>query len=685
MVQESIKIALRNFGLTDKEIEVFLILSKRGAQKTSQISKQLKTNRGLTYRLLKTLQKKGVIEATLESPTRYTATSFEKIIDSYVKSKQEEAKRIEETKKSLLLDWEKISQKELEDSLERFAVIEGGKKIYRRISKMLEEPSNQIMMVLTVSDLCSAERLCVFDSFYRNQEKEKINFRILTHITSKSLNAVKQLKTKLKPEIDFRGMSPTLGKPSFSRMVIRDYKELILFISYDFHDSSKQVEEVCLSTNCKSIIDAFSGVFDNLWKDSVEIDDVLNVIETGKLPDTTQIIKDSLDAVNRYHQILYSAKEEVILVTSESGLVELKRGKTQLKKLSEQGVSIKILAPITIENLFSAKELLEFCEVKHIPLGYFETAIIDNQHLFQFDYELEKTDEPRITSLKNTYYTTNLEHIRKTKRLLSDIWSATRIPSLTNIRQLVGQKNIQNCNFEKHHQILEKRIIHQNLKHRKIGELSELEVREKIKEEKRLVEQNKSCSNGSLRYFGTRAFALIEFPKSFNIPKLIIGVFKDDIESDTHGQNYMVIDACLGNESEEPYVPVAFVQDNPELLEYRKKNLKMFAGRKNIFKLIDKKHFQVHFNGNTLFAGWTVPITLHESKFVLPPACILFEGYGKIKPGYFTNTTPFGRVFEIWYNSLDAFVTFYHPKSKYIGTGTEAYIDTESYWNSKPS
>ena len=80
MVQETIKTALKNFGLTEKELEVYLLLARRGVQKTGQIAKQLKMNKGLIYRVLKKLQKKGVVEATLESPTRYTAIPFEKVI-----------------------------------------------------------------------------------------------------------------------------------------------------------------------------------------------------------------------------------------------------------------------------------------------------------------------------------------------------------------------------------------------------------------------------------------------------------------------------------------------------------------------------------------------------------------------------------------------------------------------------
>ena len=52
---------LKTIGLTDKETEIYIFLAKHGVQKISQISKSLKTNKGLAYRVLKNLQQKGLI------------------------------------------------------------------------------------------------------------------------------------------------------------------------------------------------------------------------------------------------------------------------------------------------------------------------------------------------------------------------------------------------------------------------------------------------------------------------------------------------------------------------------------------------------------------------------------------------------------------------------------------------
>jgi len=56
---------------------------------------------------------------------------------------------------------------------------------------------------------------------------------------------------------------------------------------------------------------------------------------------------------------------------------------------------------------------------------------------------------------------------------------------------------------------------------------------------------------------------------------------------------------------------------------------------------------------------------------VLPPACILIEGYGEVKPTTVSLQYISGYRTQIEENYFDAFVTFFHPTSKYSGPGTD--------------
>ena len=90
-----------------------------------------------------------------------------------------------------------------------------------------------------------------------------------------------------------------------------------------------------------------------------------------------------------------------------------------------------------------------------------------------------------------------------------------------------------------------------------------------------------------------------------------------------------------------------------------------------------KNELQIQVHGNTLFAGWTVPIPLFPPQYTLPPGAVLFEGYGKLKPTVTNYTMPSGWTSISEVNGLEAFVTFFHPASKYAGSGMDGVISRE--------
>ena len=88
MSEETIKEILNEFGLTNREAEIYIFLAKYGVHKGGEISKQTKLPKSLVYRVLKRLERKGVVETTLESPTRFTAMPFETVLEMNIKTKR---------------------------------------------------------------------------------------------------------------------------------------------------------------------------------------------------------------------------------------------------------------------------------------------------------------------------------------------------------------------------------------------------------------------------------------------------------------------------------------------------------------------------------------------------------------------------------------------------------------------
>ncbi|MFC1487914.1 TrmB family transcriptional regulator [Thermoproteota archaeon] len=682
MDKKPIENILKDFGLTEKETEVYIFLAKHGLLKGRKIVRQMKKDKGQIYRILKSLQKKGLVEATLEYPTRFTAVPFEKVIDSFIKFKREEVAQIEKGKKNLISVWNKISQTEIESSLEKFAVIEGNKKIHHKISQMVKETSSQLSMALTVSDLFRTEQFGVFDILPKHPMKSKIQFQAITQLSKQNLKAAKVLKPKLKPNLVLKGINPDLGSPPFSRMVIRDNEEAILFIS-DRNEKYLEDRETCLLTNNKKIIQAFIVVFEDLWHDSIDIEDLIVEIETGKPSPKTQLIKNPERAKNIYYEFLDSAKDEILIVTSSSGLIELSKNRLKLEDWSKRGISIKIMAPIVNKNLAFAQQLLKWGEVRHIPLGYFETTIIDGHHLFQFRYETEKQKKPIDSEFfENTFYTNDFNYVQKTKNILYDLWRKTRIPSSESLRSITSFQLIPENPSVGHHSIERKMSFMKNIEYTK-RKITEKDVIEKIKNEKKLSSGNSGSWSKIKRYFGYKGVAAIYPPANSALPDMIIGVMHHDKDSTFGNENLIYVNMIQKNGKTFNYIPVAIIQDNAKSIPFRIKVFEGYPVADNIM-LVEKNEIQVKVKGKTLFAGWTKPISLGFSNYTLPAACLLFEGYDDIKSGIYTNTLLSGRRQESWYNSFDAFCSFFLPQLKHVGSGTEAFFERETIFISKP-
>ncbi|MEJ2281083.1 MAG: hypothetical protein P8X97_04100 [Candidatus Bathyarchaeota archaeon] len=215
--------------------------------------------------------------------------------------------------------------------------------------------------------------------------------------------------------------------------------------------------------------------------------------------------------------------------------------------------------------------------------------------------------------------------------------------------------------------------------------LTEKEVLNQIKQYNKNLSKSKIHSNkwsDTLYFTGSRAFAVINPLNNLRLPDFIIAVFKNEKTSAFGLENNIRI-FIKPERKGAPYQLLAAVVDNPVAVEYRSSLFEGMPASNNII-LVERNKLTIELYGNTLFAGWTIPIPLTPTKYIIPPACILFEGYGKVNSGRFNFLYPSGRNQEVYYNNLKAFVTFFHPSSKYIGSGIDGFIDREAFQISHP-
>ena len=673
MSEETIKKVLRNSGLTEKEAEVYIFLARHDVRKGTEIARLMRKDKAQVFRILRRLQAKGFVEATLDFPTRFTIVPFENVIDSIVKTKQEEVAFIKETKKDLL---DYLSKKRQAAPLEKFVVIKGNKRIYSKISQIIKDTKQQLSVATTVSDLLRGDRFGILDVVFNHPLRAQIEFRFLTEISEQNLNALKALLDNVpKSGFNLKARNPDLGLSLFPRMITRDNEEILFFTSPRTDRTGKN--DVCLWTNCKTLVKTFTAVFEDLWLNSKDLPAKIAEIEAYKPAVGTRVTKDVEVAEEKCEKALRVAEKDIVMITSAKNLISFWKSKPLLKEWANRGVSVRIMAPITKDNFEAVEQLSKFCEVKHVPSSQVATTVVDGKHLFHFKIPATNQEEKFESSFKTSFFSNDFEYVNSVKDMLDNLWKTAQSPSPIILKSIIPPPPVRTSNVSMNFppEGLGKPLnkIVAPIK-QMVGSVTEEEIMAKIDNAAR--HPVKDPFKEKAVFYGKSAIAIIHPPDHLKLPKMILQVVALNEKSSFGPENWLSIFLWLDSPQVKGFIPVARVQDRPIKLELRTAAFVGTPAATN-FQVITKDEFQVQAHGNILFAGWTKPIQLLSGKYTLPPACILFEGYGEVESGFLRMESPLGFGQKWEFNNSGAFVTFFHPSSKYSGPGTDGRISRE--------
>ena len=96
---------LESLGLKTLDAHVYVYLLQNDQKIARDIAEALETYKWSLYRSLKNLQHKGMVSASQDYPARFSAVSFDNVLDLYIKANREAAQYIEENKEQILAMW----------------------------------------------------------------------------------------------------------------------------------------------------------------------------------------------------------------------------------------------------------------------------------------------------------------------------------------------------------------------------------------------------------------------------------------------------------------------------------------------------------------------------------------------------------------------------------------------------
>jgi sugar-specific transcriptional regulator TrmB len=251
---EMIEKTLHRLGLSKNEIKVYLYIARTGEHKASEISEALSLHRTETYRILRDLEKKGLVSSVFEKPLKFIATTFEKALEVLIETKKMKINLLEKRKGSLVDVWLSLPKQETEiERKEVFQILEGEDQINLKAEEILNNSKKEASVFTSEHDIPNFYHSGLLDKLEK-KSKENINVQLLTNYSPKSCFFIEKIKLKKAKY----SLSDVEGLPTF---ILVDDAQLLLLIRKD--NGKKRV--AALWTNYDAFVKALKALFLELW------------------------------------------------------------------------------------------------------------------------------------------------------------------------------------------------------------------------------------------------------------------------------------------------------------------------------------------------------------------------------------------------------------------------------------
>jgi len=416
-----------------------MFLAKSGVQSTSFVAKRLKMERVQAYRTFKKLQEKGLIEATLERPTRFTIVPFETLLEAFINSKKSEIASLNEQKERLMSTWQAISAPESSYPVAKFSVITGKKKIHTKMQSMIEESAKEVLFLTTSLGLIQEDIAGIFDAIIPPAQTRHVKFQIITDVSEYNLKVMERIDKNFSvANVNIRCRHLNLNSTFFPRFLIKDEEEAILYAPVEGKMALLKLEDEGLWISDKMFISILKAFFVQMWQSAVEAAKRIDELKSGIPIGETVVIKDPEEAWAKVTKVLEAAKKDVVIITSSQSINNLLEN-DPFSKYCKKGPKCRIMASIDLDNLETAQKLAVRYEIKHVPISYLTMMVVDNKHLFMFKKpSLSEMANESGFYLVDTFYSNDPSSIKRVSEMLNDIWK--RGVEISEISSQAGMK-----------------------------------------------------------------------------------------------------------------------------------------------------------------------------------------------------------------------------------------------------
>ena len=252
---EVIERALRALGLSKNEAKVYIYLARSGERKASEISGALSLHRTETYRILRDLEKRGLISSVFEKPLKFIATPFERALDVLIEAKKLKLNLLERKRERLIHIW--LSLPKIEGDTERkevFQILEGEEQVGLKANEIVSRAQREMLIFVMEDDIVKLYHTGFLDSL-KISAKRDVNIKFMANCSQKARFFLDKIRLE---NIKYLYLNDEV-LPTF---MLVDNEQTLLFIRRN--NGKRRI--AALWTNYEVFLRILKVLFNELWQ-----------------------------------------------------------------------------------------------------------------------------------------------------------------------------------------------------------------------------------------------------------------------------------------------------------------------------------------------------------------------------------------------------------------------------------
>jgi sugar-specific transcriptional regulator TrmB len=430
-LSEAIARQLLDYGLSEKEANIYLTLLRSGKARAGEIARKLQINRMIVYRVLTKLQERELVKATVEKPMKFIPVPLEKALDLLIKETESKLSLMKDRYETVTQGWDSIDREPPATDVLSFKIVQGRKHIYDLLLNMFGSADTHIRLVTTKRDLVRFQYVDLDDAL-KNASKRGVKVQIVIQYEDDKFDIISHY-------VSFASVK-VVPISKATRLFIADDKEMIITFTTDDSMALNTKQETCLkiqSTEGKSL-DTLVDIFTNFWESADELDMLNNMsskpLEDVKTLKTEEAFNRTLENMvqNAQSQLIVGIPRDAPQPSKDKVMTEISRRLGQLY--------VRALLYVDQDNLEKVK-LLEGAEICHTELLQSMQFVVKDQT--EILITLYLSEAGKTSRCKHIWSNSRL-YVESMTGLLTDFWQKSA-SVLNRVEELERLKTATDC------------------------------------------------------------------------------------------------------------------------------------------------------------------------------------------------------------------------------------------------